>query len=438
MSFRRPFFLIFGLIAILSSVLTLAQTTAKLFPTESTALGNAGGLPQDFHHEISWLTKHQHAKTSLNRRRQISAAAAATPVFANVVAYDSGGPGASFIAVADVNGDGKPDLLVANGRATGTNGVGVLLGNGDGTFQPVVTYSSFGMQARLAIGDINNDGAPDIVLSNVQGPTIVVLLGNGNGKFQNPSAFAAGNEILTAVTLADVNHDGKLDLIAANRCTNCAGAYNDAVGVLLGLGDGTSQNMVSYPLGSSVSGPNSVLVTDVNSDGKPDLVVSSNCATTPVCNPAGYGGAVSVLLGKGDGTFQTAAVYSSGDQNATSLAIADVNGDGKPDIVVSNQCVFNDYCYPPEDSIGVLLGKGDGTFRDAVTYQGGGAWSFSIAVRDVDGDGVPDALVAQCSLTSDVGTLCTDLSPLGELTGNGDGSFQPAVLYSSGGISPIR
>ena len=432
MSFRRPSFYFVCLLGILSSVLTLAQTRANPFTGQLQRVGDAEGLPEQAMQQLMSLPNpqaRQHARRSRNVRPRTSAAAS-TPVFANAVTYDSGGPGASFIAVADVNGDGKPDLLVANAAATGNNGVGVLLGNGDGTFQLAAAYGSGGQQAeQLAVGDINNDGALDIVVANSQ--TVGVLLGNGDGTFQTATVFAPGSQQITALALADVNRDGKLDLIVGNRCTNNCG-LNDTVGVMLGNGDGTFQSMVSYALGSSVVGPNSIAVADVNNDGKPDLVISSNCATAPVCTPAGYGGAVSVLLGKGDGTFQAAAVYASGDENATSLAVGDVNGDGKPDIVVSNFCVDTlDYCYPAADSVGVLLGKGDGTFQNSVTYNAGGLSASSVAIADLDGDGAPDIIVAnECgpSLNS-----CSNDSLVGVLAGNGDGTFQPFVTYDSGG-----
>ena len=172
--------------------------------------------------------------------------------FAPAVAYNSGGIDADSIAVADVNGDGKPDLVVVDACAvygSCTPLVGVLLGNGDGTFQPVVTYSS-------------NDGA-------------------------------AGEAFSVAV--ADVNGDGKPDLIVAN---------SDVLGVLLGNGDGTFQPAVTYGSG----GAHSVAATDVNGDGKPDLVVVIPCSNGSTCGD----GLVGVLLGNGDGTFQTAATYGSG------------------------------------------------------------------------------------------------------------------------------
>jgi hypothetical protein len=204
--------------------------------------------------------------------------------FAPVVTYGSGGGYAGLVAMADVNGDGKPDLLVANECAISTNcapgSVGVLLGNGDGTFRPAVTYGTGGYDAE-------------------------------------------------SVAVADVNGDGKPDLIAANGCqfSNCQG--NGLVGVLLGNGDGTFQPAVTY--GAGGYNPSSVVVADVNGDGKPDLLVTNYCAPDN-CDS----GNVGVLLGNSDGTFQAAVTYGSGGVFTWPVAVADVNGGGRPDLGVAN------------------------------------------------------------------------------------------------------
>jgi hypothetical protein len=191
--------------------------------------------------------------------------------------------------------------------------------------------------------------------------------------------------------------------------------------------------------GTSGVRPLSVLVADVNGDGQPDLLVAnlcvdSNCATN---------GTVSVLLGNGDGTFQTAVTYGSGGYNAVSIVVADVNGDGNPDLLVANNCVTSSNCgsiingVPSSNgAVGVLLGNGDGTFQTAATYNSGGLIAYSVAVGDVNGDGKPDLLLANlCPVDS-----CypqTD-GAVGVLLGNGDGTFKAAVNYDSGGRSPSR
>jgi hypothetical protein len=323
--------------------------------------------------------------------------------FLPVVTYDSGGSvaGGDFrtVAVGDVNGDGKPDVVVAN---FGGSTVGVLLGNGDGTFQPVMTFNPGILNpTAIEIADVNGDGKPDLVVGIWSGG-VGVLLGNGDGTFQPTVAYASGGVQVSDVAVADVNHDGKPDLIVVNY------GSLQGLGVLLGNGDGTFQPAASY--GSGVYAW-SVAVADVNGDGNSDLLVAGGL----------FGGAA-VALGNGDGTFKPAVSYSWSGEWAQSIAVADVNGDHKPDLLVA-VCETSG-C--EHGAAAVLLGNGDGTFQAAVDYDSGGAGANGIAVADVDGDGKPDLLVANW-VTSSVGVLL----------GNGDGTFQPAVTYSSGGLSPM-
>jgi hypothetical protein len=250
-------------------------------------------------------------------------------IFRAAVAHPSDGRWAESVAIADVNGDGRPDLAVVNycegsgtGRcANGANGVvSVLLDNGDGTFQAAVTYGSGGMYGE-------------------------------------------------SVAISDVNGDGKPDLLVVNRCassSNCAspGVHPGSVGVLLGNGDGTFQPAVTY--GSGGDAPSSVAVGDVNGDGKPDLLLVN------------LNNVVGVLLGNGDGTFQPAVTHASGGQNAESVALADVNGDGKPDLLVASRCASRSNC--ANGVVSVLLGNGNGTFQKAVTYSSGGQSAYSAAL----------------------------------------------------------
>jgi hypothetical protein len=364
--------------------------------------------------------------------------------FQPVVSYDSGGAYSVSVAVGDVNGDGKPDLVVANQCVSSTdctNGaIGVLLGNGNGTFQAAVAYSSGGANGlsvasatSVALGDVNGDGKPDLVVSNQCGSysncqsvngTVGVLLGNGDGTFQAAITYASGAFGSDSIAVADVNGDGKLDLLVANQCAggnSSSSCTSGTVSVFLGKSDGTFLPPFTYDSGGYYA--DSIAVADANGDGKLDLLVVNECALSD-CSA---GGGVGVLLGNGDGTFQAAPNYSSGGQTATSTAVADVNGDGKPDLIIANQCASGGNCANGE--VSVLLGNGNGTFQTAVSYASGGYGPVSVAVKDVNGDGKPDLVIAnQCASS----TNCAN-GTIGVLLGNGDGTFQGAVSYGSGG-----
>jgi hypothetical protein len=355
--------------------------------------------------------------------------------FLPVVSYYSGGYDAFSIAVADVNGDGKPDLLVANYCGSSItcfahSVVGVLLGNGDGTFQPAVTYNSGGPRTvSLVVADVNGDGVPDLVVANqcfsqrnCASGGVGVLLGNGNGTFQVALTYSTGLRPASSVVVGDVNGDGKPDLVVTT-------SNPGSVGVLLGNGDGTFQPVVTY----AASGPEAAAIADINGDGNPDVLVAdtsgagvllgngdgtfqpevmySSGGLTPTsivsADLNGDGkqdlvvmnfdsGNVGVLLGNGDGTFQTAVTYGGADGSGTpSVAVADVNGDGKLDLLVVNFCVDKN-C---DGGIGVFLGNGDGTFQPESVFVSGGYYAWALAVADVNGDGKPDVVAANLQLS---------------------------------------
>jgi hypothetical protein len=351
--------------------------------------------------------------------------------FQPVVSYYPGGGQTYAVAVADLNGDSKPDLVIANayeGRGSNSsdnNVLGVLLGSGDGTFHPVTSYATGGFVAPSAIiADVNGDGKPDVLMTaGYSGGSAVVsvVLGNRDGSFRAPviySSTVSGDNTIVAV---DVNGDGTLDLVIAGEsvsCTGCAGG----VGVLLNRGHGTFQSPVSY--GTGTTNPTySVAVADVNGDGKPDIIATSSCISNSSCVSS-----VAVLLNNGNGTFKAALNYPTMGQAAHAVTVGDVNGDGKPDIVVANSCATGDlYC--TSGTMGVLLGNGDGTFRTVVSYPSGGQNPTSVALGDLNRDGRVDIVVSNYQTTG------TDFSGhIGVLLGNGDGTFQPAVVYLSGGL----
>jgi uncharacterized protein (UPF0548 family) len=303
------------------------------------------------------------------------------------------------VAIADFNGDGKPDLVVANG---GGNNASVLLGHGDGTFQAAPTYSAGNDPSNLAVGDFNADGILDIAVASTGGASVRVLLGNGDGTFQAPVDSPADRATLTFVALGDFNRDGIPDLVVANYDA-------DTVSVLLGNGDGTFQSPIDSAVGPA---PYSVAVADFNGDGIPDLAVANSAET-------GGKPSVSVLLGNGDGTFQPAVNYAAG-KGTYSVAVADFNGDGIPDLVMANAGIYPNYSQG--GSVAVLLGKGDGTFHAAVNYVTG-LNPESVGVGDFNGDGILDVAVANL-FSNDVSVLL----------GKGDGTLQAAVNYTVGPI----
>jgi Bacterial Ig-like domain (group 3)/FG-GAP-like repeat/FG-GAP repeat len=339
-------------------------------------------------------------------------------LFMPVADYSSGGRYPSSADVADVNGDGRPDIIVVNQRGEPVNGngvVGILLGNGDGTFQSPATYDAGGYNAgSLVVSDVNGDGYLDLMMaaqcqdaSNCDsGGAVTVLFGNGDGSFRSPVVYSSGGYLAIGLALGDVNGDGKPDLLVANHCVSSTTCDNGGmVSILLGNGDGTFQPPVSHDLVGFE--PNLLAMADVNRDGKLDLIVAGTCPTSDKCPP----GILSVQLGNGDGTFQTSVIVDSARADPfVSLAVGDLNGDGRPDIVVT--------AYPA--GVDVLLGNGDGTFQypQGVSAEG---TDYGIGIGDVNADGKPDLI-----LPNNNGRL--DL-----LLGNGDGTFQAPVAYAGGG-----
>jgi FG-GAP-like repeat len=240
-------------------------------------------------------------------------------------------------------------------------------------FAHAVNYPTgpFSSPFKVAIGDFNQDGIPDLVAANaydsVRAGTVGILLGNGDGTFRASTEYGAGGVETFSVAAGDFNGDGKLDLVVANGGDGVTpGSAN--VGVLLGNGDGTFMPAVAYSAGTL--GRDFVTVGDFNGDGKLDIVATAGSVN-------GFLGGVSVLLGKGDGTFASAVVYPTGVAPG-SIAVADFNGDGRLDLAVAN-----------DTSVSVLLGRGDGTFQAAVNYPARGQ-ATGVASGDFNGDGKLD------------------------------------------------
>jgi hypothetical protein len=343
--------------------------------------------------------------------------------FSNSQVYNTGSFNNYGIAVADLNGDGHPDVVVTGVTEAGSF-VGVMMGNGDGTFAAPTTYSTGGTIAySVAIADVNGDGLPDLIVANLYASytslegNVGVLLGNGDGTFQPVVTYDSGGTRAEWVAVADVNGDKHPDIIVTNGCAiECQSNGTGLVSVLLNNGTGAFLPAANYSTGDSTGQPESVAVGDFNGDGYPDIVVSNQCADNS-CNT----GSLSVLLNNGNGIFQAPVQYSSGGYfYGLAVAVADMNGDGKLDLIVGNWCFNSDVClYNQTGGVSVLLGNGDGTFQPPVTFLAGATVAGSLAVGDVNGDGYPDVLVLDGYGAVDV------------LLGNGDGSLRAPVSFST-------
>jgi uncharacterized protein (TIGR03437 family) len=313
------------------------------------------------------------------------------------------------IVVADFNGDGQPDLVVANQLS---NSVSVLLNNGAGIFQPArnfiaATCSGCRLTA-VASGDFNGDGKPDlaVVASGALSAAgaVSILLGNGNGTFQAPLTTASGNGPVS-LAVADFNADGVADLAVANQSSN-------DISLLLGIGNGTFRPALNIAAGSCAGcRPRFIVAADFNGDGRPDLAVAASGA-------AFARGEVLVLLGNGHGAFQTPLSFPAGD-GPVSMAMGDFNADGNVDLAVANERT---------NSLTLLLGIGNGSFRGAAEVPVGtcpGCRASSVAGGDFNGDGAQD-LVVTASGTSFIS------GGISVLLGNGNGTFLPAVNLAAG------
>jgi hypothetical protein len=259
-------------------------------------------------------------------------------------------PGAYVLTVSQADGAGGYRLTTAFTQTT----------------EPFTPLEAGAGTAWVAVGDLNGDGIPDVVVANRVDDTVSVFLGTGDGTFLPPTTDAIGQRVWR-VTLADVTGNGRLDILTANKGSN-------TISILLNNGDGTFQPQVVIPVGTR---PGGVTVADVNGDGVPDLVVSNYADST-----------IWVMLGEGNDTFEAPRVYSTTDGSGFAgpgpAVVADLNGDGIPDLIYPNYVSGN---------VAVRLGLGNGTFGPQTVFPAE-AGAYSLAVLDVNGDGKPDIVVA--------------------------------------------
>lgn len=370
--------------------------------------------------------------------------------------------------IFDLNGDKNLDALVLTANSAGTSfAFSAYLGNGDGTFKAgpssavPSTFTVNGSQQTVtgvssyAIADFNGDGIPDLVYGVVNGnvaPGYMVALGNGDGSFKT-SAFVAPNPFgagaagvgngIQGITSADFNHDGKADLIYYDTASGFVNQSSVSISeeiVQLGNGDGTFQPPILVPLSGGtpdalqISGgittlPDTTptLIGDVNKDGFPDLFVyqqsgasiSENGQTQPAEQ-------IVVYFGKGDGTFQAPTVVSAADNPsvietpAAAPLLADMNGDGKPDLVSTGMNTNG------QQELAISLGNGDGTFQKPTiyvpaTYAVTGTGNLTVA--DFNGDGKQD-------ITFNDGVFLGNGDGTLQVTANSDGTSAPTQLLS--------
>lgn len=316
------------------------------------------------------------------------------------------GAAPSAIAIGDLNGDGKRDIAVANFRS---DNVSILLGNGAGSFGRKRNFSVGSRPWSLAIGKLNGDVRPDIAVADGSG--VSVLLGHGNGTFAPATDYPAG-EYPSSVAIGDFDGNGSRDL---------AVVVSAGVSILLGHGDGTFGPAQLYPAGTN---PITVVVGNFDADTNLDLAVS-NAGTVNCEGRLGRGaqasscfggfGTVSLLRGKGDGTFGPATDLSVGRETApTAMVVGDFNGDGKPDLALADSMQYS-------QSVSILLGNGAGGFGKTSFFRVAGWEPFALAIGDFNQDSRQDLAVV------------SDEDPqVSTVFGRGDGTFGSPTEVPSG------
>jgi hypothetical protein len=327
------------------------------------------------------------------------------PSFIAPVNY-AAGTGPQAVVTADVNGDGRLDLITAN---AGSSNISVLLGNSNGTFGAAQTYTTGEGPAAVAVGDFNGDGKLGIVTANEGDNTVSVLLGNGDGTFQAAKSYAVGSQ---PVSVAVGDFDGKLDIVTANQ-------GDDTVSLLPGNGDGTFG--AAKPVASYGQPVQSVAVGDFNGDGKLDLAVALRGTDGYFGYYGGYysgaSPAVSVLLGNGTGAFPTSNYYPLPSPYEVppssfappSVSAADLNRDGKSDLIITDA---------GDGAVDVFMNNGNASFTGPASFNTVGG-PYSVDVADVNGDGKPDLITPNGNTVS--------VQP-----GDGKGGFGDPYMFTAG------
>jgi hypothetical protein len=289
--------------------------------------------------------------------------------------------GGAYMINTNVTHGGGVAIAIVNENAN--CGMSVLSFNSNRTYQTLARYALSGSTATVA--DFNGDGILDMALTTAEG--FVVLLGNGDGTLAVPQDLAFTTNALTGVALGDLNGDGNMDLVVAEFAFY---NNNSIIHVFLGTGTGGLYEVSNFATASAVD---SIILADVNGDGILDLVYDgSDQADCDQCgcffNPDGE-----VCLGKGDGTFGPPQSFSAVVLDS-SIAVADLDGKGFPDLVIANGG-----CDPTQQGVAILQGAGDGTFTNRTVYLTG-VGPRAVAIGDFNEDGIPDIAVADYGANS--------------------------------------
>jgi len=347
--------------------------------------------------------------------------------FAKPVTY-AVGTNPQGIVIADFNSDGKLDIAVAN---SGSNNVSILLGNGDGTFRPAENFDAGNSPSAILLGDFNEDGKPDLALFQTGDDqstigSVSILLGNGDGTFRPPTNTAL-SVFASIVVVGDFNLDKKVDLIVGE----ISDALNLTLSFLPGNGNGTFQ--APHILSTFPNGTHALLAADLNGDGKLDLAV-------------GNGSAISILVGKGDGTFLQGVTVALADGfTPDSLLAADLDNAGKQHLVAkSNHSMHSqdkEGLSSNTDHISLFVNNGDGTFQAEqilATASSGKINVFAPATGDsldepilgqFNGDGKLDLAYRRTTLRFPP----PNSTSLEMLLGRADGTISSALIISDPG-----
>ncbi|CAF1288063.1 unnamed protein product [Adineta steineri] len=301
-----------------------------------------------------------------------------------------------FVSLTDINNDNKPDIIVANYIAAD---VGIFFNVQDGYFQQQISYStgySSGPE-YISVVDVNDDNKPDIIVANRWRNTVGVLLNNGSGQFHTMKHYKTGPRTLPqGVSVVDINSDKKPDIIVTNQ-------YLNTIGVFLNIGHGqfSFYKIYQVPHDFAVMCPQ---VVDVNGDTHPDIIVANSRAAS-----------IGIFFNSGSGAFISWTTFSTGiDSQPNSVSVIDVNGDNKPDLIVGNTGTSN---------VGVLLNAGNGKFLNQITYStGNNSQPRSVFVADINCDNKPDIIVANSNEHN-----------IGIFLNSGNGTFQPQKPYATEG-----